>query len=126
MEGYEFSRLPLHAVDTEDMAPPPPVVEPAQGVFALVMNKLERLFIFLTLVLQLLLATRFMLRFFVLSSSIFANGVYLISDVFVYPFVGLLPDWPCDSFVIETVTLVAILVYAVLALLVLAFLRILR
>lgn len=88
-------------------------------------RKINRLLAFGLALLLLLLFTRFLLHFFGISGSLFAQWAYQISNPPVYPFQGLMPPLPYNGYSIDVSTLVAIVVYALLVKTVTSFLSIL-
>ena len=90
-----------------------------------IINKIRQLVALALTVLLLLLFTRFTLHFFRITLSLFAHLVFLLTAPLVVPFDNLHPPFPYDGYSIDVSTLVAILVYIVLAMIVLWFLRIL-
>ena len=89
-----------------------------------IINKIRQLVALALTVLLLLLFTRFTLHFFRISLSQFAHWIFLLTAPLVAPFDNLHPPLPYDYYSIDVSTLVAILVYIVLAMIVLWFLRI--
>jgi len=76
----------------------------------------RRIVYYLLGIIEFLLLFRFALRLFgANAASPFAELIYAITDVFVYPFTGLFPDIVAGRSVFEPRTLVAMAVYAVLA-----------
>jgi uncharacterized protein YggT (Ycf19 family) len=112
-----------------DNAPPPTwgqrTLHAAHLFLIAVVQKFNRLLGFGVLLLVLLLLTRFLLHFFILSNSLFTQWTMQLTSPFIYPFSGLLPMIPYDHYVIDASTLVAILVYVVLLKLVTSFLNML-
>jgi len=90
-----------------------------------IINKIRQLVALALTVLLLLLFTRFTLHFFRITLSLFAHLVFLLTVPLVAPFDNLHTPLPYDGYSIDISTLVAILVYTVLAMIVLWFLRIL-
>ena len=96
------------------------------GTFlSFIINKIRQLVALALTVLLLLLFTRFVLHFFGLTRSQFTYWVFQFSEPLVAPFNNLHPPLPYNGYSIDISTLVAMLVYIVLAMIVLRFLRIL-
>jgi uncharacterized protein YggT (Ycf19 family) len=97
----------------------------ATGTFlTFIINKIRQLVALALTVLLLLLFTRFTLHFFRISLSQFAHWIFLLTAPLVAPFDNLHPPLHYNGYSIDVSTLVAILVYIVLAMIVLWFLRI--
>jgi len=72
------------------------------------------------LIIELLLAFRLLLKFLVANPATpFVSWMYGITKWLVVPFAKIFPDWKVSRFVIDSPTLAAIIVYAVVALLIL-------
>jgi uncharacterized protein YggT (Ycf19 family) len=99
-----------------------------QGIghfIAAIIHKCNQILGLALAVLLLLLFTRVLLVFFALKTSLFAQWVFLLSDPLVMPFNNFLPVLPYEGFLIDTSTLVAIIVYFLLTTVVRQFLRLL-
>ncbi len=94
-------------------------------IFSLIIKKIRQFVVFALTVLLLLLFTRLLLNFFGLSRSQFTYWVFWLSGPLVAPFNNLHAPLPYNGYSIDVSTLVAMLVYIVLAMIVRWFLRIL-
>jgi len=96
------------------------------GTFlAFIINKIRQLVALALTVLLLVLFTRFILLFFRITLSLFAHWVFRLTAPLVAPFDNLHPPIPYNGYSIDVSTLVAMLVFIVLAMIVCRFLRIL-
>lgn len=102
--------------------------------FAAIINKINQLLALALAVLLLLLFTRFILYFFHFSIAgstlqppfpYFSYWVLFLSAPLVAPFANLVPSLPYNGYLIDTSTLIAILVYALAVTIVRHFLKIL-
>lgn len=93
--------------------------------FATIVRKINQLLGFALAILLLLLFTRFILHFFEINTSLFANWVYLITSPLVYPFDNLAPALPYNGYSIDITTLIAIIVWTIAVIIVRQFLRVL-
>lgn len=91
--------------------------------FATVIRKTNQLLALALLVALVLLATRFLLTFFALKTSLFAQWMYWLSEPLILPFNNFLPTLPYDGYLIDASTLVAIIAYTVVILLARQFLK---
>lgn len=88
--------------------------------------RLNQLVWLLAGLLEALLALRFLLRLIAANATAaFAQWVYTLSDLFLFPFSGLIANPNVGGATFEITTLIAMLVYALLAWAVTAFLRVL-
>lgn len=85
-------------------------------------SKLEQFLNLILTVIFLLLLTRFLLRFFDITTSLFARWIYKLSTPLILPFNNLAPTLPYGTYHIETFTLVAIVVYCIVRVLIGKFL----
>ncbi len=100
----------------------------ARGIrnfFSSLINKINQLVALALTILLLLLFARFILHFFTITLSQFAQWVYLITGPFAAPFNGLHPPLNYNGYSIDISILVAMLVYIVLAIILRRFLSIL-
>ncbi len=93
--------------------------------FAALVRKINQLLGFALVVLLLLLFARFILNFFGVTTSLFANWVFLITGPIVYPFNNLVPALPYNGYSIDVTTLIAIALWAITVMIVRQFLRVL-
>jgi uncharacterized protein YggT (Ycf19 family) len=71
----------------------------------------------------LLLTGRFLLTFFALKTSLFAQWIYWLSEPFILPFNHFLPTQSYDGYFIDASTLVAIIAYTIVIVLIRQFLK---
>lgn len=93
--------------------------------FTSIINKIRALLALALLVVWLLLTGRFLLTFFALTHSIFAQWVFYAASFLMFPFNNLIPAFPYNGYSIDISTLVAMAVYMAVVLIVRRFLRIL-
>ena len=93
--------------------------------FAAIVKKINQLLALGLAVLLLLLFTRFVLDFFNLKLSLFAQWVFQLTSSLVLPFNNLLPALPYQGYTIDVSTLIAIIVYILAVTIVRQFLKLL-
>lgn len=101
------------------LSPAVPVLVDADNMNATNYQTFEYLVYFIFGVLEVLLIFRFILKFMGASyASTFVNFIYAITGIFIMPFEGIFSKWYPGSLasvsVVETSTLVAIVVYGVI------------
>lgn len=74
-------------------------------------------------IVELLLLFRLIFKFLVVNPDTpFVAWIYTISEPLVRPFAKILPNWEFSGFVVDSATLVALIVYGIIASLILAIL----
>jgi hypothetical protein len=86
-------------------------------------SKLDQFLNLVFTVIILLLLTRFLLRFFNVTASLFTRWIYKLSVPLILPFNNLGPILPYNHYHIETFTVVAIVAYCIVRMLIGKFLR---
>ena len=89
------------------------------------MRKINQFVGLILAVVLLLLLARFLLIFFQITTSIFTAWVYQVTGPLVYLFTNLVAPIPYNSFVIDVTTIIAAVVWLVVALVIRRFLAIL-
>ena len=84
-----------------------------RAFFEALIFKIRQLLSLVFTIVTLLLLCRFLLKFFGITSSLFAQWIYMLSAPLVFPFDNLLPILSYGMYHIEVTTLVAILVYGI-------------
>lgn len=90
-----------------------------------IVRKINQLLAFALMLLLLLLSTRFLLIFFVLTKSLFVYWVLALSAPFVGPFENMAPPLAYQGFRIDISTLIAIFTYILGVIIIRKFLKVL-
>jgi hypothetical protein len=90
-----------------------------------VIRKINQLLNLLLVTLILLLAARFVLVLFGITTSMFTQWVYELSGPLVLPFDNIVPTILYSGYHIEVSTLIAVMIYCIIRLILSGFLRIL-
>lgn len=100
-------------------------LRPKRTFIQALVDKFNKLLGFALILLFLLLAARFALTLFDLTTSLFSQWVFLLSKPLVTPFSGLLPTVVYQGYPVEWPIICAFIVYSIAALLVSRFLKVL-
>jgi uncharacterized protein YggT (Ycf19 family) len=118
---------PVHAEHPVDPVEPTQPAEGAAPVMVAREDRTARIVYLILSVLETLLAIRLLLRLFAANPDAwFTQFIYGVTWPFVMPFQGVFPDAGVQGSVLEFSTILAMIVYALLAWVILAIIRIVR